>query len=113
VANRFVVSQGEPPLDVERADLVAEGTRSAAGGAGLLVAEGSGLLFEEDFQGALAEPVGGGLSDLFQGVEVEVEGVVVGAGAAGNDFAPLGGEVSAQGPLSGPPGSTADGHRLR
>jgi hypothetical protein len=56
----------------------------------LLVRQGVGLPLEQALQGTFDQPGGGRLGDLLQGVEVELDGVV--AGAAGNDFAPLGGE---------------------
>jgi hypothetical protein len=61
----------------------------------LLLPQGVGLLFEEGLQGALVEPGGGGLSDLLHGVEIDVEsGAVVAEGAAGDDFAPLGRQIT-------------------
>jgi hypothetical protein len=54
-----------------------------------------GLLFQEDLQGALVEAGGGGLGDLLHGVEVDVQPrAVVAEGAAGDDFAPLGGQIT-------------------
>jgi hypothetical protein len=94
VADGLEVLQRHAALDVERADLVADRTGSAAVGAGLLIAEGRGLLFQKGLQGPFAESVGGRLGDLLQGVEIESEGCVVGAGASGDDFAPLDGELS-------------------
>jgi hypothetical protein len=91
VAGRFVVPQS-CAHDRQGAASAADGTGSAAGGAGLLVAEGLGLLFEEDFRGAFTQAVGGGLGALLRGVEVKFERGVVRAGAAGDDVAPPGGE---------------------
>jgi hypothetical protein len=91
VADRFVVPQSGAD-DGEGALFAADGTGSAAGGARLLVAQRCGLSFEEDFRGAFTLAVGGGLGALLQGVEVEFEGIEVGAGAAGDDLAPLRGE---------------------
>ena len=82
-------------LDLEGAALAAEGTGSPALGTGLLLAQGVGLLFEEGLQSALGEPGGGGAGDWLHGSEIDVEpGAVVAEGAAGNDFAPLGGEAA-------------------
>jgi hypothetical protein len=60
-----------------------------------LLPQGVGLLFEEGLQGALVEPGGGGLRDLLHGVEIDVEsGAGVAEGAAGDDFAPLGRQIT-------------------
>jgi hypothetical protein len=56
----------------------------------LLVGQSVGLPLEQALQGAFDQPGGGRLGDLLQGVQVELNGVI--AGAAGDDFAPLGGE---------------------
>jgi hypothetical protein len=51
------------------------------------------LLFEAGLQGSFGEAFGGGLSDLLHGVQIDVEpGALVAKDAAGDDFAPLGGE---------------------
>ena len=82
-------------LHLEGALLTAEGAEPSAVGTGLLLAQGVGLLFEQGLQGALGEAGGGGLGDLLHGVEIDIEsGAVVAEGAAGDDFAPLGGEVT-------------------
>jgi hypothetical protein len=84
-----------PAADSEGARLAAGRTEAATVGAGQAGAEGVGLLFEEGLQGALVEPGGGGLSDLLQGVEIDVEsGPVVAEGAASDDFAPLGRQIT-------------------
>jgi hypothetical protein len=60
-----------------------------------VLAQRLGLLFEESLQGAFGEAGGGGLGDLLHGIEIDVEpGPAVAEGPAGNDFAPLGGEVA-------------------
>jgi hypothetical protein len=80
---------------VQGAWLAGDGTGGAAVGAGKLLAEGLGLLFQERGQGSFGQPVGGGLGDLFHGVEVGVEsGSVVAEGASCDDFAPVLGEVT-------------------
>ena len=82
-------------LHLEGASLTAEGTKASAVGAGLLWAQGVGLLFEEDLQGPLVESGGSGLGDLLHGVQIDVQPrAVVAEGAAGDDFAPLGGKVT-------------------
>jgi len=53
------------------------------------------LLLQQDGEGAFGEAGGGGTSDLFHGLEIDA-GARPGVpkGMAGDDFAPLGGEVS-------------------
>jgi hypothetical protein len=82
------------PCHGEGAWLELHRTGAATSGTGLLLAQSGGLLFQEGLQGAGQEAGGGGLSDLLEGVEVEFEGCLVGASAPGNDFAPLGGELT-------------------
>jgi hypothetical protein len=92
VAYGFAVRQLSA-TDSQEPFLAAEQTRTAAARARLLVAEGLGLQFQEGVERPLGEASGGGAGDLLQGVEVEVgAGAGVAEGAAGNDFAPLGGE---------------------
>ena len=67
------------------------GRSSARKGAGLLVRQGVGLPLQQALQGAFDQPGGGGLGDALQGGQIELDSVV--AGAAGDDFAPLGGQV--------------------
>jgi hypothetical protein len=94
VANRLALLE-LAALDLEGAAPAAEGTGSPALGTGLLPTQGVGLLFEEGLQGALGESGGRGAGDLLHGSEIDVgPGAVVAAGAAGDDFAPLGGEVT-------------------
>jgi hypothetical protein len=62
---------------------------------GLLVGEGLGLLLQQGAEGALQQPLGGGLGSLLEGEQIDVErGAGVAEGPAGKDFAPLGGEVT-------------------
>jgi hypothetical protein len=57
--------------------------------------EGLGVLFQEGGEGALGQAGGGGVGELLQGLEVGVQaGAGVAEGAAGDDFAPAGGEVT-------------------
>jgi hypothetical protein len=82
-------------LHLERAFLTAGDARSSAIGTGLLLAQGIGLLFEEGVQGALGEAGSGGEGDLLHGIEIDIEsGSVLAEGASGDDFAPLGGQVT-------------------
>jgi hypothetical protein len=61
---------------------------------GLLVGEGPRLLPQQGAERALQQPLGGGLGGLLEGEQIDVErGAGVAEGPAGNDFAPLGGEV--------------------
>jgi hypothetical protein len=53
--------------------VVANGTRPSAFGAGLVLAQRLGSLFEERLQGALGEIGGGGRGDLLHGVEIDAE----------------------------------------
>ena len=98
VAERFALLyllHKQCALDMERALLTADGTRPPALRTGLVLAQRLGLLFEHGLQGALSEAFSGGLSDLLHGVQIDVEsGAIVAEGAAGNDFAPLRGEVA-------------------
>jgi hypothetical protein len=53
-----------------------------------------GLLLQAGAQGALGQAGGGGAGDLLHRVEVHTQaGALVTEGAAGDDFAPTGGEV--------------------
>jgi hypothetical protein len=61
----------------------------------LLVGEFLGLLFEEELESAFGESLGRSGGDLFHGSEIDVEsGPAFAEGAFGNNFAPLGGELS-------------------
>jgi hypothetical protein len=94
VANGFALLQLSA-LNLERAVLAAEGTRSSAFGTRLLLTQGVGLLFKQGLQGALGEPSGGGVGDLLHGIEIDIEsGPIVVKGASGNDFAPPSGEAA-------------------
>lgn len=89
----FVEAEGGPSLDLEVSGLAFEGAKFSALGAGLQLVEGVGLGMGELFEGSLEESFGSGLSDGFEGAEVEFEHVVLFGGTAGNDFSPLSGEV--------------------
>jgi hypothetical protein len=53
------------------------------------------LQFEESSKGPIGQPAGSGASDLFEGEEVDVQPwATVAEGAARDNFAPLGGEVT-------------------
>jgi uncharacterized membrane protein len=52
-------------------------------------------LFQEGGERALEQPLSGGLGGLLQGEQIGVQGRTgIAEGAAGNDFAPLGGKVT-------------------
>lgn len=88
MADRFVGSNATAG-PVQGAWRAGDDTKGAARGAGELGAEGLGLLFQECGQGSFGQSTGGGLSDLFHGVEIGVEsGSVVAEGASCDDFAP-------------------------
>jgi hypothetical protein len=84
-----------PAVEGQGPFLMANGAGAAAVGAGLLGAEGIGLLCEQDGEGALGEPGGGGAGDVLHGLAIDVgAGPLVAEGTAGDDFAPLGGEIT-------------------
>jgi hypothetical protein len=59
------------------------------------LAEGLGLLFQQGGEGAFGEASGRGAGELLHGLEVGVQaGALVAEGAAGDNFAPVGGEVA-------------------
>jgi hypothetical protein len=90
VADGLVVGDGAAAGD-EGARLAADGAEVAAGGARALRGQGLGLLPQQGGEGALGQAAGGGVGDLLEGVEVDVEaGAAIAEGAAGNDFAPVG-----------------------
>jgi hypothetical protein len=81
--------------DREGAWLALDGARPAAGGTGLFGSQGLSLLFEAGLQGPFGQAGGGRLGNLLHGVEIDVEpGSGVAEGASGDDFAPLGSEVT-------------------
>jgi hypothetical protein len=74
---------------------VLDGAQLLAGRTGLRVGQGLGLLGQQGGEGALEQPLRGGLGGLLEGEQVGVQGGAgVAEGAPGNDFAPLGGEVT-------------------
>jgi hypothetical protein len=94
MANRLVEGQATA-LDSQGPVLVADETRSAAVRTGLLVAESLCLLLEEGVDCALGQAGRGSSSDLLHGLQVD-GGVRArfAEGTPGDDFAPLGGEVT-------------------
>jgi hypothetical protein len=93
VADRLALGQGAAGQG-QGAGFAADGADGAAVRTGLSVAQGVGLLFQQGVESAFGQACGGGRSDLLHGVEINVEpGALVAEGAAGNDFAPAGGQV--------------------
>lgn len=80
-------------VDVQGPRLSLHGAGASAVGAGLLRAEGLGLLLQGGGEGAFGQSGGGRSGELLQGGEIEVEsGAGVAEGAAGDNFAPVGSE---------------------
>ncbi len=80
-------------VDVQGPRLPSHGAGAAAVGAGLLRAEGLGLLLQGGGEGAFGQPGGGRGGERLQGGDIEVEaGAGVTEGPAGDNMAPLGGE---------------------
>jgi hypothetical protein len=94
VAERLAVVQ-LAAVEGERPFLAAHATEPAAVGAGLLRPQGFGLLAEQHVQGAFGDPGSGSAGDLLHGLEID-GGARAGLaeGPAGDDFAPLGREVT-------------------
>ena len=86
---QLAAGEGERPL------LAAHGTEPAAVRAGLLRPQRVRLLTEQHVQGPFGDSGGGGPGDLLHGLEID-GGARAGLaeGPAGDDFAPLGGEVA-------------------
>lgn len=65
-----------------------------ASGARLFGRQFGGLLFKEQLEGALGQPVSGGVGDLLERAEVDIEpGTVVAERPPGDDLGPLLGQV--------------------
>jgi hypothetical protein len=80
-------------VDVQGPCLSLHGAGASAAGAGLLRAEGLGLLLQSGGESAFGQSGGGRGGESLQGGEVEVEaGAGVAEGPAGDNFAPLGSE---------------------
>jgi hypothetical protein len=95
VAQRFVQGDRLAAADVQWPGLPSDGAQSAAVGTGLLQAESLGLLLQGGRERAFGEPGGGRGGELFQGGEIEVEARAVGTESpSGDNFAPLGGQVT-------------------
>ena len=93
MTDRFVVGD-RPAATVQGTRLVSDGAELLAGGTGLWVGKGLGLLFQQGGERAFQQSLGSRLRGLLEGEEVEIQGGASRAkGAAGDDFTPLGGEV--------------------
>lgn len=82
-------------LEVQGSGLARYGAELATVGAGLLIAEGVGLLLQEDGEGALGQALCRLLGQLLQGAEVDIQWRPVRAeSAAGHDFTPGGRQLT-------------------
>lgn len=82
------------PLSGEGAGGGCGGAECSALRAGLVGGQFGRLLFEEQLEGALGQPVGGGVGDLLERAEVHVQaGAVVPERPLGDDLGPLPGQV--------------------
>ena len=94
MSDGLLVGEGASPT-VQGAGLAADAAELLALRTGLPVGERPGLLLQEGAQRAFQQALGGRLSHLLKGEQVPVEaGAGVAEGAAGDDFAPLGGELA-------------------
>lgn len=88
----FVECHARPAGD-DRSRFPLDGTDPLAGRTGERLGEALGVLAGEVFDGPFGQSGGGGRSDLFHLVEVDVEsGTGLAVDASPNDFAPLFGE---------------------
>src|SRR5262249_7856655 len=94
VADGLVVGECAPVAG-QGAWVLAHRAKLAAVRAGLLGGEGLGLLLQEGGEWAFGESAGGGLGNLLQGEQIDVQprsGVA--EGTAGDNLAPLGGQIA-------------------
>ena len=95
VAHRLAVGDLLSAVEVEGAVFAPHDAGAAAVGARLLLAEGLRLLFQEGGERALGEAGSGSGGELFQSGESSVgAGASLAKGPAGDDFAPLGGQLT-------------------
>ena len=94
MSDRLVLGNGAAgPLPGAR--LVRNGAARTTVGAMRDGSEALGLSFEQIGEGSFGESGGGGIGDLFHGVEIDVEsGSVVAEGSSANNFAPIGDELA-------------------
>jgi hypothetical protein len=82
-------------FDGQRSVLVTDRTKPSAVRTRVVGCDGLNLLVQQGIEGALGQAGGGGSGDLLHGLEVDGGvGAGVGEDAAGDDFAPAGGEVT-------------------
>jgi hypothetical protein len=94
MADRLALGEGAAG-HVQGAGFAVQGTGGATVRTGNLFAQGLGLLFQEGAEGALGEAGRRGAGELRHGLEVRVQaGTALPEGAAGDDFAPAGGQVA-------------------
>ena len=95
VADRLAVGDLLSAGEVEGAVLAPHPAGPATGGARLLLAEGLRLLFQEGGERALGEAGSGSGGELFQSGESSVgAGASLAKGPSGDNFAPLGGQLT-------------------
>ena len=81
--------------EMQRPGFALDRTESVTGGAGVLWAEGLGLLLQKGIDGALDQAAGGLQGQFLQDAEVDVgAGAVRSESASGHDFAPLGRQLA-------------------
>jgi hypothetical protein len=97
MANRLVQGDLGAPFDREGAVLALDRTGPSAIRAGVEVPQSSGLLVEQNAEGALGQAGGSGGGDLLHGGEVE--GARLRTKASSDDFAPLDSERADLGQL--------------
>jgi len=89
VTDRFALLDRLTAFEVQHPGFAGHGTGPATGRAGLLGAEGLGLLLQEDDEGTLGQARGGFLGQRLQGAEVDVQPWAFGAESTpGHDFSP-------------------------
>lgn len=92
MTHRLAVFDGGP-AEHHGAWLPLGGTRPATGGAEVRCRQLLGLLFQEGFDGALGESLGGGAGHVFHGRQIDVQARSIGSeGLAGDHFSPAFGE---------------------
>ena len=95
MADRLALLDGLTTFEVQHPGLACHGAESATSRAGLLVAQGVGLLLQEDGEGALGQALCRLLGHLLQGAEVDRQRRAFRAeSAAGHDFAPGGRQLA-------------------
>lgn len=93
MTERLVLLDLLATIEVERPRLSLHEAGSSAVGAGLLRAEGLGLLLQSGSERAFGQSSGGRRGELLQSGEIEVEaGAGLTEGPSGDNFAPLGRE---------------------